>query len=758
MSKQKKRTFPIFQYITEILRSIGKNPVTGVIAPTGTGKSIAIPLYYIRENEQRRDRAKKAGTSIPPKLKIFIAVPTRAAAISLSEYQKQNILRWDVFKGRDITVGFAAEGVVKYTDKDSIVYVTSGHMVRKLLRLFKDGKCLGMTFTDVLVIDEIHLGLLDNTMIYSLWKKCEQQLGKVPHVLLTSATFDPKRYPELSEIQGNLINLDDKLGGKYKISISYQNKDYKIGDETLYNDIVKVIKNYNAKPTVRGHFLIFVTGRAEVELIKSKLGYLSKAIVLGVYSALPREEINKIFAEPPQGIRKIVIATNIAETSITISNIGVVIDSMLERRVETSNSDGLRLKTHYISKSSAKQRTGRTGRTMDGESFRMMTQEKYNILEEQRPEEIEKIPIYRQIIDLLNIGLNPINILSSSIRPNYVPTLKGKIDNSIKLLKQLQLVDNSDKTTEIGKFISDFPLSVRNATILWHWISKKYPTFPGIVVVTLIDTYGPPYFWTPSTYAPNTSQRNNHIGQYFQKFRGISDVHTFLNIWSNLMNEIGGPAIFRQFRSTIKNWSVTNSMNNKQIIEILNKVSTIINKLKQLRIPDYEIGPFATNDVIKFIQPIAASVYSDMMMELKDKQGEQLIYKRVTTNDRFRLDSRNAVNDLNRKEFPTLIGLVTAQFERTNIITVALNDTGHPLISGPPSSYPKIIEKTTQSTSIVKFPPQLPPTAKFLPLLPQQLPQQLQQQLPPKLPILTLDVLKINPFTLGNFQGKKSKI
>src|SRR5690606_5428832 len=136
-------------------------------------------------------------------------------------------------------------------------------------------------------------------------------------------------------------------------------------------------------------------GSAEVESVTASLQELLKdaipgktATIIPAFGALKQEDIAMIYKQTAPTERKIVIATNIAEMSITITDVGHVIDTMVEKRAETSQSGGFRLSTHYISKDSAKQRAGRTGRTRSGICYRLSTQERYESLEEHRPPEI----------------------------------------------------------------------------------------------------------------------------------------------------------------------------------------------------------------------------------------------------------------------------------------------------------------------------------------------------------------------------------
>src|SRR5438270_12721615 len=142
----------IAEHLVPIVKLVIENEVVLVVAPTGTGKSLAIPAAIAETGS-----------------KCFISVPTRTAAISLAAFQLGNI------SNKDIKVGFAAEKEIRYNDQTNIVYVTSGHMRRKMLSYFKSGIASPITFCELLIVDEMHAGSIDNTVILSLWMESFRQ-------------------------------------------------------------------------------------------------------------------------------------------------------------------------------------------------------------------------------------------------------------------------------------------------------------------------------------------------------------------------------------------------------------------------------------------------------------------------------------------------------------------------------------------------------------------------------------------------------
>ena len=442
----------ITPHLPNIVKLISTNATVSIVAPTGSGKSVAVPAAIA-----------SAGA------RCFVTVPTRTAALSLTEYQR--LLQQASSPGIDVTkiVGYAAEGNVNYGPSTMVAYVTGGHARRKMLSYFSGGMVSPINFCDVLMVDEVHSGSLDTTIIISLWMKAAALGVPVPRLVIASATPVPIPInPPPAVYTVELV--------AFPIEFRYLTKDFDIDDPNglLYSESARVAANIHKEtPIETGHILIFAPGSAEVESVTSSLKELLQEPIQGktvsiipAFGALKQEDIALIYKETGPDERKIVIATNIAEMSITISDVGHVIDTMVEKRAETSQSGGFRLTTHYISKDSAKQRAGRTGRTRQGICYRMCTEQLYNSLEQHRPPEIQRIPIYETVIELLDVGLSPETVIQG------IDT--QRVLQAVQVLNTLGMVTNSPTgliVTELGHFAPKFPISVRNAAFLWKWMN-----------------------------------------------------------------------------------------------------------------------------------------------------------------------------------------------------------------------------------------------------------------------------------------------
>lgn len=333
--------------------------------------------------------------------------------------------------------------------------------------------------------------------------------------------------------------------------------------------------------------------------------------VIPAYSDLPASEREKIFTNPKPGVRKVIVATNIAETSITISNLTGIFDTMTEKYSETSLNGAYRLVLDSISKASSNQRCGRVGRTRPGFCYRMCTPTSFERLVPQRRPEILRIPLHNIIIKIIRTGLDPV-VLFKDLLKNESTVEQSRIQSSYTLLKTLGMINQNNRITKMGAFATEFTLSVRSAAVLWHWLKGKLPPFPAVVILSLIDCFGPSYFYYPRDISENDSMTSDikTYETYFSKFNDEMDLGVLLNIWRDLYQNL--PVIDLKLKTLhmITQWSTKNMMNNRKIIEMYRNVYYISNTLKALGY-DVIAGPFTNAGCIGHITPLLQKIYAD---------------------------------------------------------------------------------------------------------------------------------------------------
>ncbi len=639
----------IITHLENIVKTIVENEVVSVVASTGTGKSTLIP-----------------GAIAANGLRCMVSVPTKIAALSLYNYQK--VLQNDTTK---LSVGYAAEGDIQYNDSTKIIYATSGHIRRLMLKYIKDGVPLPMTFCNVLFVDETHTGSTDVSTILALWQYTHDLNIKVPKLLLASAT------PTDIKIKPDPVNFSINTN-HFNVDVKYLDKDDEQDSVAMYNHTAEIIYNIHKTEDIsKGHLLAFAPGEKEVQTIYEHLEYLlsknpienKTAFNIVLYSNLKQEDIKLIYEEAGPTERKIIIATNIAETSITIQDIGFVVDTMLEKRVETSMSGGIRLSTQMISKDSANQRKGRTGRTIPGKCYRMCTLKTYEQLDDHRPLEITRIPIYDLVMELLDVGLEPNKVIKEIDNQ--------KLIDAIQLLNRLGMIEYENKNikvTDKGHFAPYFPLSVKNSAFLWDWVKEGYAPFPGVVIASIIDSYGPSFFWVP---------KEANVEELFGDYIGYSDLESSLNMWDDLYASIG---TINSTSPGIPKWSFDRSMNNKKIKELLQIISKCMGALSSLYKTKLPIDSFNPKDALNASKPLLSNVYSDSILYHKIRNEYQDIERKLI----YKLNNKDAINLFSTKYPKAIIALSSIEIKSgrgiMRVVSFALDTDKTPIITTKPDS------------------------------------------------------------------------
>jgi HrpA-like RNA helicase len=456
--------------------------------------------------------------------------------------------------------------------------------------------------------------------VYSLWEKCAQAVKVYPRLILSSAFIDEEKFTNIPKY---IVTTES-----YPVEIIYHTKTFSPHSQDLYLDLAQIISEYHLKEEdINSHFLVFAPGKGEIDKIIRHLKQADNMLVLPAYSNLEKSDLDKIYDEVTNK-RKIIIATNIAETGITIENIGMVFDSLLEKRAETSSIGGLRMVTTKIAKSSAEQRKGRTGRTKAGKYYVMTTREDFEKLEPTRKDEIERVPITDVIMSLVAVGLDPITVIKK--------LTSEKKENAFNILQYLKLIEYNVQymITEKGNFVSNFEMSVYNSASLYD-ILKNIPVAPlhAAAILTMIDMVDQTYFYFPPTPAgKSTREHRLEYRSKFNKYFGETDIHVFANIWNDLMNTIGGLIAFTENKRNVWNiitgWTQANSLNNKQIKEMLKSLIstlTVLFRLGFIIYQDLQSSLIPVDDVITKIRPVLATNYDKFSLRLIQQKNKDYL-------------------------------------------------------------------------------------------------------------------------------------
>jgi HrpA-like RNA helicase len=255
---------------------------------------------------------------------------------------------------------------------------------------------------------------------------------------------------------------------------------------------------------------------------------------------------------------------------------------------------------------------GRTGRTNPGFCFRLCTESGFEKLKEQREREIFRVPLINVLIEMMDVGIDPVQVFMGR-------TLEKKMKETFKTLKDIGMIEifgTNKLVTEKGHFAPFFPLSVYNSSLIWEWTQltkengTKYPIFPIVVLASLIDCFGPSYFFYPKKeyYHSEIEHKevlSNYYKKHFKMFAAESDLEVLLTLWNVVC---GNFQTITPSKTDISKWSQGHSMNNKKITEVFNVVKQCCLVLVRLGY-EVELGVFSEKNVVKVAAPLLEKVY-----------------------------------------------------------------------------------------------------------------------------------------------------
>lgn len=427
----------VYNYKDEIIKAIQENQVVVIEAPTGSGKTTQLPQIIF---EAGLDKWGIVG----------VTQPRRIAAYGVSKRIAEEM---------NVELGQLVGYKMRFDDCTSantkIKIMTDGILLEELR---SDPMLLKYS---IIIVDEAHERSLNIDFILGLLKEIIKKRDDFK-VLVSSATINAKLFSDYFD-EAPVISVKTSpfpVEEKY-----FKVKDVEDSKEqiSLICSIMSDIEN-KGEP---GDVLIFLPGEAAIKDCCSQLEILNRAIsgsmvVMPLYARLSPEDQNRVFDVLPEGKRKVVVATNIAETSITINGIVHVIDpgyakiNYYNPRTFTSY-----LELKPISRASCDQRKGRAGRTAPGVVYRLFSREEYERREEYTKEEIYRTDLSEVVLRMLDLGIYNYESFDFISRPG-----RGAIQSAMDTLISLGAVDSLNSLTQIGKMMVDFPLMPRLSRIL----------------------------------------------------------------------------------------------------------------------------------------------------------------------------------------------------------------------------------------------------------------------------------------------------
>ncbi|XP_060533049.1 probable ATP-dependent RNA helicase DHX34 isoform X1 [Cylas formicarius] len=439
MLRAAQKDLPITQFKEEIIDKVKESRIVLIAGNTGCGKSTQVPQYVM-----------EAGFK-----KIACTQPRRIACISLAKRVSYETLT--DFKS---TVGYQIRFEKTKRSDTKIIFMTEG----LLLRQASEEETLNSY--DVVILDEVHERHLYGDFLIGIMK-CLLYKRQDIKLILMSATINIELFTNyFAEENIKVIQVPGRL---YPIELHYQpiikdpyERKREKFDCTPYLQILQMIDE-KYPPHQKGDVLIFLNGFSEISTLADAVNeysqYKKNWIVLPLHSSLSLEEQDKVFDYAPEGVRKCIISTNIAETSVTIDGIRFVIDSgKVNRMMYNTNLGVNKLSECNISQDSAKQRCGRAGRTGPGVCYRLYSEEDFRSFDAFTPAEIHLVPLDSLILHMVSLGLSDIEHFPFLEKPS-----QKAIEESLEKLKftgALALDDNCLVLTTLGDALSQLPVDL----------------------------------------------------------------------------------------------------------------------------------------------------------------------------------------------------------------------------------------------------------------------------------------------------------
>ena len=424
--------FPVEEKIGEIATALDRNRDVVLTAPPGSGKTTCVPPALL-------DEPWLAGK------KIVMLEPRRIAARNCASFIANKL-------GEPVggTVGYQVRLERKISAKTRLEIVTEGLLTQRLLS-DPELKDVGLV-----IFDEFHERSLQCDLAFALALEVRRALRPDLRILVMSATLDA------DEVAAHLGDADivRAEGRMFPVETHY------LGDVSMSAAISKALKE------TEGDVLCFLPGEGEIrrvlELLKSRVFEFAGVRVLPLYGSLPKEEQDKVFENPntlnskTQTFRKVILATSIAETSVTIEGITCVIDSGLMRVPRFSPSTGMSgLVTLPLTQDRAEQRRGRAGRVRAGVCYRLWTEgEQQSRPKRMMPEILET--------DLCSLVLTSVawGAFGREDLPWMTPPAASLWDQAVGLLKLLGALDGKGRLTAKGQAMAKLPMHPRLANMV----------------------------------------------------------------------------------------------------------------------------------------------------------------------------------------------------------------------------------------------------------------------------------------------------
>ncbi|XP_071768634.2 putative ATP-dependent RNA helicase DHX34 [Centroberyx gerrardi] len=432
--RREQKNLPIFQYRDRIVELVRRHPVVVVAGDTGCGKSTQVPQYLLSSGFSH----------------IACTQPRRIACISLAKR-----VSFESLNQYGSKVGYQIRFETTRTPATKLLFLTEGLLLRQIQQ---DGE---LAQYQVLIVDEVHERHLHCDFLLGVLRSL---LAGRPdlRLILMSATINIKLFSNYFS-SAPVLQVPGRL---FPIQVIYQpippeeqaSRSEKLDPRPYLRILQGIDQRY--PPEERGDLLLFLSGVAEISTIQEACQiyatHTQRWIVLPLHSTLSLVQQDKVFDIAPPGVRKCIISTNIAETSVTIDGVRFVADSGKVKEMSFDPKAKMqRLQEFWISRASSEQRKGRAGRTGPGVCYRLYAESDYDAFAPYPVPEIHRVALDSLVLQMKSMSLgDPLSFVFID------PPPAASIQTAVTYLKQQGALDSRSELTSIGSLLAQLPVDV----------------------------------------------------------------------------------------------------------------------------------------------------------------------------------------------------------------------------------------------------------------------------------------------------------
>ncbi|KAG1872441.1 P-loop containing nucleoside triphosphate hydrolase protein [Suillus subalutaceus] len=467
-----RKTLPVFAHMTEFYKIFNKHQIIIVAGETGAGKTTQIPQFVVYSDL--------------PHTKNKIVACTQTRRIATTAVAERVAEEMDVQLGQQVGYSIRFEDMTE-PGTTFLKYMTDGILLREAMN------DPDLTRYSTIILDEAHERTLATDILMGILKTLAQRRPDLKLIIM-SATLDALKFQKYFAVSGSTLAPLFKVPGRtYPIEVFYTQEPEPDYVKAAIRTVLTIHRTEEP-----GDILLFLTGEEEIEdacrkiklevddLIESYPETVGPLECIPLYSWLPPQQQQRIFNPPPKAGgpdgppgRKVVVSTNIAESSLTIDGIVYVVDPGLSKQnVYNPRIRMESLLVSPISKASAQQRAGRAGRTRPGKCFRLYTKNDFMLeLDEQTHPEILKSNLANTVLILVKAGIKDL------VRFDWVDApAPESLMRALELLNYLAALDDDGNLTALGSIMAEFPLDPQLSKMLI--VSPEFKCSNEILTIT----------------------------------------------------------------------------------------------------------------------------------------------------------------------------------------------------------------------------------------------------------------------------------